>query len=173
MVTFEAIVRSFLWSLRGKELRKCCQSKSAGSSSNLKDATQLAKTWGKLSLELNLLSSSDWAERNVNHFLIDHWSLYLCSTTQRMNFRLVSCVGVRNSLTLEAVKVRFGNGDVVTIGSHSFFLVKFSFTTFLKASPGLNPSVPLSLTLAAKFSLSFDRGWLVLTFYQSITHPLD
>lgn len=75
-----------------------------------------------------------------------------------MNFRLVSCVGVRNSLTLEAVKVRFGNDDVVTIGSHSFVLVKFSFTTFLKASPGLNPSVPLSLTLAAKFSLSFDRG---------------
>ena len=57
-------------------------------SSNLKDATQ-AKTWGKLSLELNLLSSSDWAERNDDHTLFAHWSLYLCSTTQRMNFRLV------------------------------------------------------------------------------------
>ena len=60
------------------------------SSSNLKDAKQqAAKTWGKLSLELNLLSSSDCAEGNGHHSLIDHWNLYRCSTTQRMNFRLV------------------------------------------------------------------------------------
>ena len=48
--------------------------------------------------------------------------------TQRMNFRLVKLCW--NSLTLEAVKVRFGNGDVVTIGSsygsHSFLLGSLS-----------------------------------------------
>ena len=69
-----------------KRARKFCQL--GDSSSNLKDATQ-AKTWGKLSLELNLLSSSDCAEGNGHHSLIDHWNLYRCSTTQRMNFRLV------------------------------------------------------------------------------------
>jgi len=177
MVTFEAIVRSFLWILRAeKELKKCCQSKlSAGSSSNLKDARQqTAKTWGKLSLELNLLSSSDRAERN-DLSLSDPSLEFIsrCSTKHKeWIFGRWSCVGLRNSLTLEAVKVRFGNGDVVTIGSHSFLLSSLS-TPFSKRPQDWKPSIPPtffhSLVSGSKV---FTEFWSRLTCVDfSVDHP--